>query len=88
MELENNILKFILFPIIGAIIGLFTNYLAIKMLFRPFKPITVLGIRLPFTPGVIPKEHQKLADKIGSTVGDHLLTNESLHELFQKEAVK
>jgi uncharacterized membrane protein YheB (UPF0754 family) len=72
----------------GAVIGLFTNYLAIKMLFRPFKAKYIFGIRIPFTPGVIPKEHQKLAEKIGSTVGDHLLSNESLHELFKKEAVK
>ena len=81
-------LKYILPPLIGAVIGLFTNYLAIKMLFRPFKPVYIFGIRLPFTPGVIPKEHEKLAEKIGNTVGDHLLTNDSLHELFRKESVR
>lgn len=88
MDTKIYMLKFILPPVIGAIIGLFTNYLAIKMLFRPFKPVKVFGITLPFTPGVIPKEHHKLAEKIGATVGDHLLSNESLHELFQKDAVK
>jgi uncharacterized membrane protein YheB (UPF0754 family) len=75
-------------PVLGAVIGLFTNYIAIKMLFRPFKAVYIFGLRVPFTPGVIPKEHQKLAEKIGSTVGDHLLSNESLHELFKKEAVR
>ncbi len=86
--MEGEILKFILIPLTGAAIGLFTNFLAIKMLFRPFNPVIVLGFRLPFTPGVIPKEHAKLADKIGNTVGDHLLTNESLHDLFRKESVR
>ena len=81
-------IKYIMIPVIGAIIGLFTNYLAIKMLFRPFKPIKFLGIRLPFTPGVIPKEHHKLAAKIGETVGEHLVTADSLHDLFKKEEVK
>ncbi|MBN2856845.1 MAG: DUF445 family protein [Candidatus Delongbacteria bacterium] len=81
-------LKYILPPVIGAVIGLFTNYLAIKMLFRPFKPVRVFGFRLPFTPGVIPKEHAKLAEKIGTTVGDHLVTNESIHDLFRKESVR
>lgn len=88
MDTSSFIIKFILPPVLGGVIGLFTNYLAIKMLFRPFKPVYILGIRLPFTPGVIPKEHQKLAEKIGATVGDHLLSNESLHELFKKEAVR
>jgi len=88
LDADSFILKFILPPVMGAVIGLFTNYLAIKMLFRPFKPVYFLGFRLPFTPGVIPKEHKKLAEKIGLTVGDHLLSNESLHELFKKEAVR
>jgi uncharacterized membrane protein YheB (UPF0754 family) len=86
--LGSNYLGIILPPLIGAVIGLVTNYLAIKMLFRPFKPVIILGFRLPFTPGVIPKEHEKLAEKIGSTVGDHLLTNDSIHQLFKKEEVK
>ncbi|HXK49337.1 MAG TPA: DUF445 family protein [Clostridiales bacterium] len=82
------ILKYILPPLIGALIGLLTNYLAIKMLFRPFNPVIIFGLRIPFTPGVIPKEHDNLAEKIGNTVGDHLLTNDSLHELFRKESVR
>ncbi|MFO7810928.1 MAG: DUF445 family protein [Candidatus Delongbacteria bacterium] len=82
------ILKFILPPLVGAVIGLLTNYLAIRMLFRPFKEVRFWGFRLPFTPGVIPKQHQKLAEKIASTVGEHLVTNESIHELFKKDSVK
>lgn len=87
--MENTeLLKFILPPVIGAIIGLFTNYMAIKMLFRPFNPVKIFGIRLPFTPGVIPKEHDKLAVKIGETVGTHLVTPDSIHELFKADNVK
>ena len=86
MELLNY--KYILLPVIGAIIGLFTNYLAIRMLFRPYKEKRIFGIRIPFTPGVIPKEHDKLAVKIGEAVGNHLVTPESLHELFTTDSVK
>ena len=32
------ILKYLAGPVIGAIIGYFTNYLAVKMLFRPPTP--------------------------------------------------
>ncbi|MDD6065009.1 MAG: DUF445 family protein, partial [Firmicutes bacterium] len=42
-------------PAIGAVIGYCTNYVAVKMLFRPLKPIRIGKFTLPFTPGVIPK---------------------------------
>ena len=28
-------------PVIGAVIGYFTNYIAVKMLFRPLKPVKI-----------------------------------------------
>lgn len=85
--MDSEILKFAMLPIVGGIIGLVTNWFAIKMLFHPYKELKVFGIKLPFTPGVIPKEHKRLADKIGDTVGTHLVTAESLHELFKSEEV-
>jgi len=65
-------------PIIGAIIGYSTNWLAITMLFRPHRPVYVFGMRLPFTPGVIPKERSRLAKSIAATVGQHVLTPEMI----------
>ena len=38
-------------PIAGGVIGYFTNDVAIKMLFRPYRPIYLGKRRLPFTPG-------------------------------------
>jgi len=58
----------ILPPLVGAIIGYFTNWLAIKMLFRPYKTIKFAGIALPFTPGLLPREKDKLAVSLGETV--------------------
>jgi uncharacterized membrane protein YheB (UPF0754 family) len=49
--------KLISIPVIGFIIGYFTNYLAIKMLFYPRKPI--LGFQ-----GVLPKRRNELAKNI------------------------
>ena len=54
-ELFRTILNYISGPVIGAIIGLVTNYLAVRMLFHPYKPFKIFGVRLPFTPGIIPK---------------------------------
>ena len=78
---------------IGALIGGVTNFLAIKMLFRPYNPIYVLGRRLPFTPGLIPKRRDELAEQMGKTVVQHLLTAESIQKKimappFQEEMIQ
>ncbi len=51
-----------------------TNYVAIKMLFRPLHPWKIFGLRVPMTPGVIPAKRHLLAENIGEMVGEHLLT--------------
>ena len=65
-------------PIIGSVIGYVTNYIAVKMLFRPLKPIKIGSYTLPFTPGMIPKEQPRLAKAIGEIVGARLITKEVL----------
>jgi len=65
-------------PILGAIIGFGTNILAIIMLFRPHKAIKIGGFKLPFTPGLIPKEQAQLAKAVGEAFGETLLTPETL----------
>ena len=52
-------------PVIGGVIGYFTNYIAVKMLFRPLKPVKIGGRTLPFTPGIIPKGKPRLAKALG-----------------------
>jgi len=65
-------------PVIGAAIGYITNDIAIRMLFRPLREIRVFGIRLPFTPGIIPKERAGLAVSIGRMVSRELITEDAL----------
>ncbi len=77
-------IKFILVPIIGAVIGYFTNWLAIKMLFRPHNAVYLFGFKLPFTPGLIPKERGRLADKVGSTLSSHVLTPTVIEEALTR----
>ena len=67
----NIILVTILIPIISALIGWFTNYLAIKSLFRPYKPVRFLGITFQ---GVLSKRREKLAKKIAKTVSSYLFS--------------
>ncbi len=72
--------------VIGAAIGGLTNLLAIKMLFRPYRPITIGSWRLPFTPGLIPKRHNELAIQLGKMVVDYLLTAEGLGKKLKSAA--
>jgi uncharacterized membrane protein YheB (UPF0754 family) len=78
----------IVMMVIGGIIGGFTNFLAIKMLFRPYRAYYIGKWRVPFTPGLIPRRREELAKQLGKMVVSHLLTPESLKKKFtQKEFV-
>lgn len=81
-------MKFIIPPLIGAIIGYITNWLAIKMLFKPYNEKRILGVKVPFTPGVIPKERKRIATNIGTAVGNHLLTDTVIKEKLTNEETK
>lgn len=76
--------QLILPPIAGAIIGYFTNDLAIKMLFRPYKPRYLFQRRLPFTPGLIPRNQERLAQRVSDTIMGSLLTPEELQKLAKR----
>jgi len=83
-----DILFWILPPIVGAFIGYVTNVVAIKMLFRPLTEVKCFGLRLPFTPGILPRERHKLAESIGQMVQMELLTSEVLRERLAKPEVR
>lgn len=67
-------------PIIGAVIGYCTNYIAVKMLFYPRNEVRIGGHKLPFTPGAIPKGKPRLAKTVGHVVANTLLTEEDIRQ--------
>ncbi|MBD2041900.1 DUF445 domain-containing protein [Microcoleus sp. FACHB-672] len=71
-------------PIAGGIIGYFTNDIAIKMLFRPYRAYYAFGRQLPFTPGLIPANQERLANKISDTIMGSLLTPGELQNLARR----
>jgi uncharacterized membrane protein YheB (UPF0754 family) len=71
-------------PIVGGIIGYFTNDIAIKMLFRPYRTYYIGGQRVPFTPGLIPSNQERLAKRISDAIMGSLLTPEELQNLARK----
>ena len=84
----NTILLFVIPPIAGAFIGYVTNVIAIRMLFRPLKEVRLFGIRLPFTPGILPRQRKNLAISIGSMVERELLTPEILKARLARDDVR
>lgn len=74
--------------VIGALIGGFTNFVAIKMLFHPYHEIKLFGHKLPFTPGLIPKRRNELSEKVGQMVTNHLLTPDVFKEKLVNPSTK
>ncbi|HEY9060684.1 MAG TPA: DUF445 family protein [Pseudobacteroides sp.] len=75
-------------PVIGAAIGYCTNYIAVKMLFRPVNPIRLGKYTLPFTPGVIPKRKKEFAMALGTTISNTLITQEELEKALLSDGMK
>ena len=69
-------IKIFLAPVIGAVIGYITNDTAIKMLFHPRKALYIGRWQVPFTPGLIPKEKNRVARSVGNVVSIRLLSSD------------
>lgn len=80
----SSLLIYIAPPVAGGIIGYFTNDLAIKMLFRPYRAIYIRERKLPFTPGLIPRNQERLAKRVADTIMGSLLTPEELQNLAKR----
>jgi len=72
---------------IGAVIGYVTNYVAIKLLFRPYKPIKI-GTLSIFPQGVIPREKNSLARKVGEVVKAYILSENEIKKIISSDNVK
>lgn len=80
----SNLWLFVGPPVAGGIIGYFTNDIAIKMLFRPYRAIYFAGRQLPFTPGLIPRNQERLAKRVSETIMGSLLTPSELQNLARR----
>ncbi|KMQ52443.1 hypothetical protein CHISP_0710 [Chitinispirillum alkaliphilum] len=62
-------------PFIAALIGWFTNFIAVRMIFRPRKEVRFLGLRFM---GLLPRRKSDLADKIADTVERELISYQDI----------
>lgn len=72
-------------PAVGAVIGYITNDIAIRMLFKPHRPYYIGRWRIPFTPGIIPKEKDRIAGAIGAAISDNLMSREVLERTLMSD---
>lgn len=81
-------LKILAGPLIGAVIGYCTNYIAVRMLFRPRTEKYLFGYRIPFTPGAIPKGKKRLAQAAGTVVAGTLITEDDISERLLSDEIE
>ena len=76
------ILLYCSIPLISALIGLITNFIAVRMIFRPRHEIRFLNFRIQ---GLIPKRKKDLAEKIAHTVEKELISHRDIKEIIKSE---
>lgn len=70
-EYGKMILKCLLLVVIGAMIGWITNFLAIKMLFRPYKEVNLIFFKIQ---GLLPKRKNEIGNSIAEVVNNELVS--------------
>jgi uncharacterized membrane protein YheB (UPF0754 family) len=86
MDYITFILPWLLPPLIGAVIGYITNAVAITMLFRPHNEKRLFSVRLPMTPGIIPKQRYELSESVGKMVSNELLTEDAVRKQIRSKS--
>ena len=72
--------RLLLLPLISALIGWLTNYIAIKMLFKPYNPVRIMGITFH---GVLPKRRNAFAHGLAKTIEKELLSSKDISEILE-----
>lgn len=69
--------------VIATVHGYGAAWLAIWMLFHPYKPVRLFGITI-WPQGMIPRHRDRLAQSIGNAVGNELVSQDTIfHALFE-----
>lgn len=76
--------QLVIIPLIGAFIGWITNRIAVKMLFRPFRPRNLLGLQIQ---GLIPKRQGEIARLIGKIVQEELVNADEILALLKTKEI-
>ena len=75
-------------PLVGIFVGWLTNVLAIEMLFKPRKALKIGKFRVPFTPGLIPLNKERMIDKASHHTAEVLLDSFDQDDIENSEQFK
>ena len=78
------LIQFIMMISVGALIGWFTNYLAIKLLFRPYKEMNFLFFKIQ---GLIPKRKNEIIENIADVVEQELISMTDIVNKFKNSEI-
>jgi uncharacterized membrane protein YheB (UPF0754 family) len=70
--------------VIATLHGYGAAWLAVRMLFRPRRPLHLLGFQLPLTPGLLPKERERFIEALSTVISRHLLDVETVDDEIAK----
>ncbi|MBS5037062.1 MAG: DUF445 domain-containing protein [Fusobacterium sp.] len=79
------ILKCFLLVFIGAMIGWITNFIAIKMLFRPYKEVNLIFFKIQ---GLLPKRRNEIGNSIAEVVNNELVSVKDIISKISPEDIE
>lgn len=78
-------MTWLLFPVVGALIGWLTNLVAIWLLFRPREPVSLYGLQIQ---GLLPRRQRDLAIILGEIVETELLSKDRIAAALSQPALQ
>lgn len=73
--------------LVGALIGWLTNIIAIKLMFRPIKPVIIPIVNISIQ-GLLPKRREEISNSIGEIIENELISYKDVFEsLFSSESI-
>ena len=79
------ILKCFLLVFIGAMIGWVTNFIAIKMFFRPYKEVNFIFFKIQ---GLLPKRRNEIGNSIAEVVNNELVSVKDIISKISPEDIE
>lgn len=79
------ILKCFLLVFIGAMIGWITNFIAIKMLFRPYKEVNLIFFKIQ---GLLPKRRNEIGNSIAEVVNNEFVSVKDIISKISPEDIE
>ncbi len=80
MTSHSNTWALVSIPVIAALIGYITNYIAVRMIFRPHKPARLMGITFH---GLVPKRQKQIAASLGAMIERDLFSSHDIQQALQ-----